>query len=539
MIIIYIILLILLLINYYCIQKKTIENITQNNNLNHKFIIFIPYCTFFKKYIKKCLNSIYKQNYSNYEIIIVNDGDNSNKINNLTKTNKKTKIIRHSERLGPAASKWTFINYIQTNMKKNNMYSKNDIILIIDGDDYLIPNNALKIINNKYNTNKCWCTFGESSGKFCEESRKKWLLFKKNKVFNNFRNVWMYNHPRSLKLHLILNFTKNDFLQENNEWLTKCTDRPIIYTMLELSGFDRISNIDKLLYYYRAHSNNSYKVVDSDLKKQQLLFVNSKPVKKVVQEKIHIVMCCWKREKFLKYQIENLNEQTVSNRIVLHLLNNNIDNIKFLSKLINKIKKKIKFEIRLTHYNNKYYGFQRFIYIKNYLLQKEIIDYVIIIDDDQIFDIDWVEKMYEKRKPKHYIAFYGRYWTKKNPSYWKDSIINIDDTKNNLKKNITEFHYGGTGGSIIDTNIFLPNSLLWHIPKDMPNNITIYNIEDLWLSFIVTYYYNWNIKRSYLPQKISLNAKYNKSFEVSLWKSLKDEKDILLDYLIKKGWKLN
>ena len=44
---------------------------------------------------------------------------------------------------------------------------------------------------------------------------------------------------------------------------------------------------------------------------------------------------------------------------------------------------------------------------------------------------------------------------------------------------------------------------------------------------------------NYLPQKISLNAKYNKSFEVSLWKSLKDEKDILLDYLIKKGWKLN
>ena len=321
--------------------------------------------------------------------------------------------------------------------------------------------------------------------------------------------------------------------------MTKCTDRPIIYTMLELSGINRICHINNLLYYYREHNNNTYKVINSELKKQQKLFIKNKPIKEIIQEKIHIVMCCWKRVQFLKYQIENLNNQTVSNRIVLHLLNNNRDNINYLTKLINKIKKDIKFTIRLTHYDNKYYGFQRFLYIKNYLLQKEIIDYVIIIDDDQIYDIDWVEKLYKKRKSKHYLTFYGKHWIKKNPSYWKDSIININDLNNNLKKNIIKFNYGGTGGSIIDTNIFLPNSLLWNIPKDLPNNITIYNIEDLWLSFIVTHYYKWNIQRSFLPEKYNLNEKYNESNKVSLWKTLNSEKKILLDYLIKKGWNLN
>ena len=39
----------------------------------------------------------------------------------------------------------------------------------------------------------------------------------------------------------------------------------------------------------------------------------------------------------------------------------------------------------------------KFIYIRDYLIKKEVIDYVIIIDDDQIFDIDWVKKYMKKK----------------------------------------------------------------------------------------------------------------------------------------------
>ena len=40
-------------------------------------------------------------------------------------------------------------------------------------------------------------------------------------------------------------------------------------------------------------------------------------------EDIHIVMCCWKRFQNLDSQINMLNNQTVSNRIHFHLVNNN------------------------------------------------------------------------------------------------------------------------------------------------------------------------------------------------------------------------
>ena len=66
---------------------------------------------------------------------------------------------------------------------KNDKYSKNDIVIIIDGDDYLIKKNTLKIINYYYNLKKCWCTFGESKGNYCEQSRNLWLSCKSIQYF--------------------------------------------------------------------------------------------------------------------------------------------------------------------------------------------------------------------------------------------------------------------------------------------------------------------------------------------------------------------
>jgi hypothetical protein len=67
-----------------------------------------------------------------------------------------------------------------------------------------------------------------------------------------------------------------------------------------------------------------------------------------------------------------LNIQNVKNRIHIHLLNNNINNIKKLDEMVIEFKKKYKINIHLSHYDNKYYGFQRFIYTKDVLIKSNI-----------------------------------------------------------------------------------------------------------------------------------------------------------------------
>lgn len=242
-------------------------------------------------------------------------------------------------------------------------------------------------------------------------------------------------------------------------------------------------------------------------------------------------MCCWKRINFLELLIENLNCQTVANMINLHLINNNPDNNIVLEKLLVEFKNKYqKIKINCHNYDNKYFGFQRFLYIRDTLLENSNIKYIIIIDDDQLFSNDWVEKIYNLKESNSYIGWYGKKWDN-DFDYWDGSIIKKKDLEENLKDDIVFVDYIGTGGSIIDINVF-KNEKLYEIPEEIKN--TVYCCEDLWLSFIVKYEYGWILKRSFLPIKECLNEKHKSSKSVSLWPGLKKEKQILLDYLINK-----
>lgn len=489
-----------------------------------KIIIFVPYCSIYENYIIKCLLSIENQTYSNYEVIIINDGNkNISNINEFIKNKKNYKLINFTENLGPAHSKWRFIEYMQTNI---NNYNYNDIAMILDGDDYL-ECNALFLINKTYVNKKCWTTYGNAEGKFCYHEQ--------NEIPNKCENIrkfdWIYNHPRTCIIYLLTLFKEEDF-KINERWLSKGTDRPFVYNCIEWAGREKTQYISNIIYQYVEHQQNSYKTIPYKEKQEQLKYLENITPKDKIIEDIHIVMCCWKRIEYLNLQMNNLNIQNVKNRIHIHLLNNNINNIKKLDEMVIELKKKYKINIHLSHYDNKYYGFQRFIYTKDVLIKKYNIDYVIFIDDDQLFYYDWIESLYNKREPNTFLCWYGRKWID-NMNYWSGSIINMTECRTNNNTNINEFDYGATCGCLIDVNIFNENTELWNIPNNLPKNVTIYNIEDLWLSYVIRYFYNWKIKRSFLPEKETIND-IDSCNKHSLYLSLYEEKQQLFDYLNKR-----
>jgi len=118
---------------------------TENNNdLNKiKFSIIIPMYNS-EKYIQKCIFSVLNQTYSNYEIIIVNDGstDNSRKIvETIQKKENKIFIINQSNhgllftrRIGIANA-------------------KGEYIVFLDSDDTLVGNALMEIYNTILSNN--------------------------------------------------------------------------------------------------------------------------------------------------------------------------------------------------------------------------------------------------------------------------------------------------------------------------------------------------------------------------------------------------
>ena len=116
-----------------------------------------------EKYIKKCLDSIKRQTYTNYEIIIVDDGseDSSLKICEKFKNENKSIIMKifTQKNEGPSSAR-----------NKGITNAEGDYITFVDSDDYLEENLLEALLN---------C---------CKKDtmiRSNYKTFKANKIFNN------------------------------------------------------------------------------------------------------------------------------------------------------------------------------------------------------------------------------------------------------------------------------------------------------------------------------------------------------------------
>jgi glycosyltransferase involved in cell wall biosynthesis len=213
----------------------------------NKIYVLVPIYNF-GLFLDTCLKSIFLQTYKKYICILFDDGstDNSIDICNIytKKYPDKFKYLKLSnENNGPAYSKYNGINFVK------NICTKEDIFMIIDGDDYLINPYAFSIIVNTYINKKCWATFGSYIGKFSG--------YQKNVNMTKYsRKIWHYAPPRSCKCFLLKLFTEDDFKYKDNTWLKKATDLAFFCNIIEWSGIEKVQFIKTVIYKYREHSNN-------------------------------------------------------------------------------------------------------------------------------------------------------------------------------------------------------------------------------------------------------------------------------------------
>lgn len=230
---------------------------------------------------------------------------------------------------------------------------------------------------------------------------------------------------------------------------------------------------------------------------------------KLKKEDIHIIMCSYKRLCNIQTIIKSLNNQSVSSKIHLHILNNNKQETDNLNNIINNTSTKIK--KTLKHYNNENNVFERFIYAKE--LRNKGISYVIFIDDDMEYEPTWVEKMYTMKKPKYFITWYVKLFIYNNKlldykntnnsiilNYNTDSVIKYNDLRNNSNTRYIYGNYGGPGGSIIDTSIF-ENNDFFKLP-----HVDIKLMDDIWISYYLIGKLNWTIRRSLLCPTLIWNS---------------------------------
>ena len=214
-----------------------------------------------EKYLVKCLNSIIKQSYKNFQVRVVDDcsTDSSYEVASTICDNYENFYIsKNPRRLGA-------LNNIYESLSLNIKEPSKTIDILLDGDDYLYSGDVLNIVYEKYLNANCLITYGSHLSSRGVQG-KKYPSFVRN--FNLYRNYfWYASHLKTFRHDLWLSINPKDLLDKNNQYYSVAWDLALMFPMLEMAG-NRQEFIKDLLYVY----NDQNPICDHKIRrKEQLL----------------------------------------------------------------------------------------------------------------------------------------------------------------------------------------------------------------------------------------------------------------------------
>jgi len=217
-----------------------------------------------EKWISRCLNSIYYQNYKNFKCIVVNDAsiDNSkNIIENMShiKVDNRFLIIHNNKNLGALEN--VYKSFENTFLKE----SKEDILITIDGDDFLFSKDSFSKLFDYYSKNEdLLLTYGNWIGWPNRQKSNCRKLDSKIIQNNLFRDIpFCYSHLRTFKRKLWDKLPKSLLKDEKNNFYKVASDVAIMIPMLEMAA-ERIKFIPDILYCYNLINPISDDKINSD-----------------------------------------------------------------------------------------------------------------------------------------------------------------------------------------------------------------------------------------------------------------------------------
>ena len=208
------------------------------------------------RWYKQNLDSMLGQKYENYHIIYIDDNspDNTGQLvehylENHPKKDKVT-LIQNQSRMGALYNQYHAIHSC----------ANDTIIIICDGDDWFAHQNVLSRINQIYENNDIWLTYGQfryfPSGRLgLAKPIAKWVIEK-----NAFRNYqWVTTHLRTFYAGLFKKIKRED-LEYKGTFFAVAPDMPVMLCMIEMAR-DHFRFVPEVLYIYNnANPINENKI---------------------------------------------------------------------------------------------------------------------------------------------------------------------------------------------------------------------------------------------------------------------------------------
>lgn len=223
------------------------------------------------KWVEENLTSVFKQNYSNYRVIYVDDASTdgtADRAESLIRDNAQEfrfRLVRNHFRKGGLRNLYEAVYDC----------ADEEIIVNLDGDDWLAHPDVLKIINKTYSLKDVWLTHGSLVE--YPSNQVGWSIPIPQKITeeNAFRS---YRCPSHLKTFYTWLFKKIDVedLKMDGEFFQMTWDQAMMFPMMEMAG-NHHAFISQTLYVYNMSNPINDNKVDPQLQRNLEMLIRSKP----------------------------------------------------------------------------------------------------------------------------------------------------------------------------------------------------------------------------------------------------------------------
>jgi glycosyltransferase involved in cell wall biosynthesis len=201
-----------------------------------------------RRWYTRNLSSVLAQNYRNFRVIYIDDcstdrtGELVEKVIADRNAGNLVSLIRNPARIGALGNLYNTIHNCDDD----------EIVILLDGDDWLAHDGVLAKINEAYADPDCWMTYGQ------------YLSWPDNMLgysreiateiidTNTFReNEWCSSHLRSFYAWLFKLIKLEDLISPEGTFYDMAWDQAVMFPLLEMSGH-RAKFISDVLYIYNA-----------------------------------------------------------------------------------------------------------------------------------------------------------------------------------------------------------------------------------------------------------------------------------------------
>lgn len=233
------------------------------NTMKRLFYILIPVYNV-EKYINNCIESVLNQTYSNFKIIVVDDGspDNSGKIcDDYAKNDERIDVI-HKENGGQLSARQSAIKRVLELQKKD--VKKESYIMYLDSDDSL-KNTALEEINQIISDNNCDMVIygydrvsnGKVVRKYNPKNNYEGIVDDKKELYNIVFNNYSYNSlcRKAVKTTLIKDMDYSEYFHISHA-------EDLLQSLEYYKNTNKTYFLNKALYNYTINENSITQTVN-------------------------------------------------------------------------------------------------------------------------------------------------------------------------------------------------------------------------------------------------------------------------------------